>query len=249
MGSPISKETFLQRARARFATHYDYSEIVYKSYKTPILIRCQLHPVKLISITPEKHLQTSGGCKFCLRESRIRLLERELLREPAVRELPASGDPLSAPSPLASAVRPVRRGPAEGRHGLLLLLALIVGSSVRALAADNEECRVLRLQREALGTAAMEQEVALARTAQQHLCPDLAARAAGANALDGIYKPIDFGAWIRCRVEAERRLEQSHPVRYRNSQNFTFYTAEGASLARQADDLRRRWDAKGCPGT
>ncbi len=118
MGSPISKETFLQRARARFATHYDYSEIVYKSYKTPILIRCQLHPVKLISITPEKHLQTSGGCKFCLRESRIRLLERELLREPAVRELPASGDPLSAPSPLASAVRPVRRGPAEGRHGL-----------------------------------------------------------------------------------------------------------------------------------
>ena len=93
MGSPISKETFLQRALARFASHYDYSEIVYKSYKTPVLIRCRLHPVKLISITPEKHLQTSGGCKFCLRESRIRLLERELQREPAVRELPASLEP------------------------------------------------------------------------------------------------------------------------------------------------------------
>jgi hypothetical protein len=87
MGSPISKETFLQRARARFAEHYDYDQIVYKSYKSPILIRCRLHPVKLISITPEKHLQTSGGCKFCLRQSRIRMLERELQRAPAVREV------------------------------------------------------------------------------------------------------------------------------------------------------------------
>lgn len=95
MGSPISRETFLERALARFADHYDYSEIVYKSYKTPILIRCRLHPVKLISITPEKHLQTTGGCKFCLRQSRIRMLERELLREPA--ERPTSG-PLSSPA-------------------------------------------------------------------------------------------------------------------------------------------------------
>ena len=98
MGSPISKETFLQRARARFAEHYDYSTILYKSYKTPIQIRCTLHPVKLISITPEKHLQTSGGCKFCLRESRIRMLERELLREPAVRESPLPLDGGSIPA-------------------------------------------------------------------------------------------------------------------------------------------------------
>jgi hypothetical protein len=101
MGSPISKETFLQRAITRFSAHYDYSEIVYKSYKTPIQIRCRLHPVKLISITPEKHLQTSGGCKFCLRESRIRQLERELQRESAVRELPASTPPLPPTAPLA----------------------------------------------------------------------------------------------------------------------------------------------------
>ena len=85
MGSPISLETFLARARARFGKHYDYSGIVYRSFKSPILIRCTTHPVKPISITPEKHLQTSGGCKFCLRESRIRMLDRELLREPAVR--------------------------------------------------------------------------------------------------------------------------------------------------------------------
>ena len=85
MGSPISLETFLARARARFDQHYDYSGVVYRSYKSPILIRCKTHPVKPISITPEKHLQTSGGCKFCLRESRIRMLDRELLRDPAVR--------------------------------------------------------------------------------------------------------------------------------------------------------------------
>lgn len=85
MGSPISKETFLQRAQARFVDHYDYSQIIYKSYKTPIHIRCTLHPVKLICITPEKHLQTTGGCKYCLRASRIRMLERELQRDALIR--------------------------------------------------------------------------------------------------------------------------------------------------------------------
>jgi hypothetical protein len=88
MGSPISLETFLARARARFADQYDYSAIVYKSFKTPVGIRCRLHPVRLISITPEKHLQTTGGCKFCLRQNRIRMLERELLREAVDRPEP-----------------------------------------------------------------------------------------------------------------------------------------------------------------
>jgi hypothetical protein len=81
MGSPIGKEEFLRRAHERFGEKYDYSAIVYKSYKTPIKIRCHLHPVKEISITPEKHLQTTGGCKFCLREMRVRMLERELNRD------------------------------------------------------------------------------------------------------------------------------------------------------------------------
>jgi hypothetical protein len=90
MGSPISKEVFLARARARFGNRYLYEAILYKSYKTPIRIRCSLHPVKEISITPEKHLQTTGGCKFCLRESRIRMLERELCREAIERTCPAT---------------------------------------------------------------------------------------------------------------------------------------------------------------
>ena len=119
MGSPISKETFLQRARARFADHYDYSQMIYKSYKTPIQIRCSLHPVKLISITPEKHLQTSGGCKYCLRQSRIRMLERELLREPAIREesLPLSQQ-LPVPADIPSAPVPVSASPSAEISGV-----------------------------------------------------------------------------------------------------------------------------------
>jgi hypothetical protein len=105
MGSPISKELFLQRAQARFGDLYDYSAIVYKSFKTPIKIRCKEHPVKLITITPEKHLQTTGGCKFCLRAMRVNALERELNRESFNPERQA---PLPAAKPVArfSAARP-----------------------------------------------------------------------------------------------------------------------------------------------
>lgn len=98
MGNPIGKEEFLQRAQARFGDRYDYSKIVYKSYKTPIKIRCREHPVKEITITPEKHLQTTGGCKYCLRAMRIKTLERELNREAYQGERQA---PLPTTTPLA----------------------------------------------------------------------------------------------------------------------------------------------------
>ena len=111
MGNPISRELFLQRARSRFGEKYDYSAMLYKSYKTPIRIRCRVHPVKEISITPEKHLQTTGGCKFCLREMRITMLERELGRQPAehpaIRLSPAILLSPVSPAPECSpAVRP-----------------------------------------------------------------------------------------------------------------------------------------------
>ena len=98
MGSPINLETFLARARDRFGDRYDYSEIVYKSYKTPIRINCRQHPVRQILITPEKHLQTTGGCKYCLRDYRIQALERELNREAAQRPQAPMRSPLSVPS-------------------------------------------------------------------------------------------------------------------------------------------------------
>ena len=70
MGSPISREVFIARAKARFGDKYDYSDLLYRSYKSPIKIRCSIHPVKLIAITPEKHLETTGGCKYCLKMRR-----------------------------------------------------------------------------------------------------------------------------------------------------------------------------------
>ena len=73
MGNPIDHATFLVRARARFGDRYDYSEIVYRSFKSPIKIRCREHPVRLIAITPERHLVTTGGCKYCLRQLRGQL--------------------------------------------------------------------------------------------------------------------------------------------------------------------------------
>jgi hypothetical protein len=90
MGNPIDLKTFLARARDRFGERYDYANIVYKSYKTPIKIRCTLHPVRQISITPERHLQTTGGCKYCLRVSRNQVLERTLRLESNEPEIPLS---------------------------------------------------------------------------------------------------------------------------------------------------------------
>jgi thymidylate kinase len=55
MGTRISKETFLARAKARFGDRYDYTGILYKSYRTPVKIRCHQHPVAQIVITPERH--------------------------------------------------------------------------------------------------------------------------------------------------------------------------------------------------
>ena len=90
MGNPIDVVTFLARARDRFCERYDYANIVYKSYKTQIKISCTLHPVRQISITPERHLQTTGGCKYCLRVSRNQVLERTLRLESNEPELPLS---------------------------------------------------------------------------------------------------------------------------------------------------------------
>ena len=83
MGARITKELFLERALQRFGDRFDYTGIHYRSYKSPIKIRCNKHPVQQICITPEKHLQTTGGCRHCLREKRIESLERELNRDVA----------------------------------------------------------------------------------------------------------------------------------------------------------------------
>ena len=85
MGVRISQDEFLKRAEQRFGDQYNYEGMIWRSYKSPVKIRCTHHPVQDINITPEKHLQTLGGCRHCLRERRVASLERELNRKPAER--------------------------------------------------------------------------------------------------------------------------------------------------------------------
>jgi hypothetical protein len=127
------------------------------------------------------------------------------------------------------------------------LLTLLVMHQGVACAADAGECRRMRNERDRLAADAMEREVALTRRYRERLCPELSSQAELANARDGVYAPIDFAAWSACRRRAERALEASQPVRYRNLHGFTFYTLQGAALARQADDLDRQRQASACP--
>jgi hypothetical protein len=50
---------------------------------------------------------------------------------------------------------------------------------------------------------------------------------------------LDFGAYARCRRQAEVDLKASQPVLYINNQNVPFFTVSGAEAARQADALRK----------
>jgi hypothetical protein len=88
MGLRIDEATFLERAISRFGTRYDYSQMIYKSFRTPIKIRCVDHPVREVVITPERHLQTTGGCKYCLRNYRNQSLERVLRMDCEPLDLP-----------------------------------------------------------------------------------------------------------------------------------------------------------------
>ena len=93
MGLRIDEATFLERAISRFVTRYDYSQMIYKSFRTPIKIRCVDHPVREVVITPERHLQTTGGCKYCLRNYRNQTLERALRIDCEPLDLPAPQRP------------------------------------------------------------------------------------------------------------------------------------------------------------
>nr|WP_259737191.1 hypothetical protein [Synechococcus sp. CS-1329] len=89
MAVRIDRETFLQRALERFGHRYSYEEIDYRSYRSPVKIRCLDHPVRLIVITPERHLQTTGGCKYCLRRYRQQAMEASVTVA-AITEAPAT---------------------------------------------------------------------------------------------------------------------------------------------------------------
>ncbi|MCP9801219.1 hypothetical protein [Synechococcus sp. RedBA-s] len=100
MAVRIDRDTFLQRALERFGHRYSYEEIDYRSYRTPVKIRCLDHPVRLIVITPERHLQTTGGCKYCLRRYRQQAMEAAVTvaagpgdRQPGATQQPGAAQP------------------------------------------------------------------------------------------------------------------------------------------------------------
>jgi hypothetical protein len=124
------------------------------------------------------------------------------------------------------------------RHILILSLTWW-WLAASAMAAESEACRNLLERRNALAEQAMKAEIALVRTIRERICPVLSQQADGANAHDRNEQAIDYQALIDCRHKAEEQLLRSQRVLYVNRQQFRFYTAAGAKLARQADGLAK----------
>jgi hypothetical protein len=150
----------------------------------------------------------------------------------------------------------VQKGPTDGscrhrrdswvRHVLTLLLTSW-WLAAPAMAAEMEACRNLLDQRNALAEQAMKAEIALVRTIRERICPALSRQADQANANDRNELTIDYQALLDCRHEAEEQLLRSRRVLYVNIQQFRFYTAVGAKLARQADGLMQPLRDQECP--
>jgi hypothetical protein len=141
-----------------------------------------------------------------------------------------------------------RRQPTDPfmRHVLTLSLACC-WLTAPVMAAEVEACRNLLEQRNALAEQAMKAEIALVRTTRERICPVLSQQADGANANDHNETTIDYQALIECRHKAEEQLLRSQRVLYVNRQQFRFYTAAGAKLARQADGLNQELRDRECP--
>ncbi|MEA5442607.1 hypothetical protein [Cyanobium gracile] len=129
--------------------------------------------------------------------------------------------------------------------GLACLGGLLLTTD--ALAANLEQCRMLRERRDALAAEAMTAEIALVQELRGRLCPLLRRQADGANANDQVFVPIDYEALLLCRRQAEQLIERTRAVHYRNRLGFTFYTADGAALAEQADAVLGEMGEAACP--
>ena len=126
----------------------------------------------------------------------------------------------------------------QARFGQVVAIVVALGLSAPTWALD---CRQLQEQRDQLARRAMAAEVALVHAQRQKLCPQLEALATAdgrGNGLSvGLPEQLDYGAYIRCREQAEMQLTASRAVLYTNSAGFPFLTPDGARLARQADAL------------
>ena len=132
------------------------------------------------------------------------------------------------------------------RHVLTLSLACC-WLTAPVMAGEVEACRNLLDQRHALAEQAIKAEIALVRTIRERICPVLSQQADQANANDRSELTIDYQALLDCRHKAEEQLLRSQRVLYVNRQQFRFYTAAGAKLARQADGLDQELRDQECP--
>jgi hypothetical protein len=131
------------------------------------------------------------------------------------------------------------------RCGWLMALAL----SLMGAAPPTPDCRVVRERRDQLLRDAMQAEIALLHGVRERLCPREEALASAANALESREKSeatLDYTAYIHCREQAERELQRTHSVRYRNRRGVPYYTPAGEQLARQASVLEEQVDLA-CP--
>ena len=118
------------------------------------------------------------------------------------------------------------------RATLLLGLALLPQAAARAL-----DCQALNDQRDQFVRRAMKEEVVVLHELRLKLCPQ---QEASATAEDSASESqLDFGAYIRCRQQAEVQLQNTNPVLYTNSRGFRWFTPQGVRLAREADALLR----------
>jgi hypothetical protein len=140
-------------------------------------------------------------------------------------------------SPWPSTVLPF--GPFRQEVGVAIsLITMLVGASSLQAASD---CETLRNQRDQLAAKALQAEMSLVLSIRRRLCPQVEALAEQANANTGSNSTsgevLDYGAYIRCRQQAEVQLRRTRSVLYRNRQAFSFYTPAGARLARETDEL------------
>ncbi len=135
--------------------------------------------------------------------------------------------------------------PTDGGATRLALATLLFISISDPTWAVN--CQQLQEQRDQLARRAMAAEVVLVQAQRQKLCPQLEALATAdgktTESTAGASAELDYGAYIRCREQAEMQLTATRPVLYRNSAGFPFLTPDGARLSRQADALIRELQA------
>lgn len=78
------KNEFIEKSKNKFGDRFDYSEVEYKNYQTPITLVCKEHGIRF-SVRPDNHLSTRfGGCNGCYeryiestRSSKPKLTEEE----------------------------------------------------------------------------------------------------------------------------------------------------------------------------